>query len=129
MIDDEIESQLFDYLGGICKRLECNPLRVGGYKNHVHILCQLSKKITQAKLLEEVKKQSSKWIKTKGRQYADFYWQAGYGIFSVNPERLDSLVKYINNQRAHHSNKSFKEELIDHFTKYNMEYDERYIWE
>ena len=129
MIDDEIESQLFDYLGGVCKRLGCNPLRVGGYKNHVHILCQLSKKITQARLLEEVKKQSSKWIKTKGSQYKDFYWQGGYGIFSVNPERLDSLVKYINNQRVHHSKKSFKEELIDHFTKYNMEYDERYIWE
>ena len=129
MIDDEIESQLFDYLGGVCKRLECNPLRVGGYKNHVHILCQLSKKITQARLLEEVKKQSSKWIKTKGSQYKDFYWQGGYGIFSVNPERLDSLVKYINNQKEHHSKKSFKEELIDHFKKYGVEYDERYMWE
>ena len=129
MIDDRIESQLFNYIGGICKGLECNPLRVGGYRNHVHILCQLSKKITQAKLLEEVKKQSSKWIKTKGAEYTDFYWQAGYGIFSVNPKRLEALVKYISNQKEHHSKKSFQEELIDHLNKYGVEFDERYIWE
>jgi REP element-mobilizing transposase RayT len=66
LIDDSIKDPLFEYLGGICKGLECNPIQIGGHLNHVHILCLLSRKITQMKLLEEVKKQSSKWIKTKG---------------------------------------------------------------
>jgi putative transposase len=63
LIDDEIEASLYAYIGGICKGLECNPIKVGGYRDHVHILCLLSQKIAQMKLLEEVKKQSSKWVK------------------------------------------------------------------
>ena len=67
LITDSIKDELFNYLGGICKNLECNPIQVGGYKDHVHILCLLSKKITLMKLLEEIKSHSSKWIKTKSR--------------------------------------------------------------
>jgi REP element-mobilizing transposase RayT len=72
LIDDFISNSLFDYLGGICKGLDCNPVRVGGYSNHVHLLCLLSRKVAQMKLMEEIKKQSSKWIKTKGGAYSDF---------------------------------------------------------
>lgn len=93
LIDDQIENQLFEYLGGICRGLDCTPIQIGGYKDHVHILCQLSNKITQSKLLEEIKKRSSKWIKSKGTQYNNFYWQLGYGIFSVNPTQLDNVQK------------------------------------
>ena len=78
LIDETIEDSIFEYLGGICKGLDCNPVRVGGYKNHVHILCTLSRKISQMKLMKELKKQSSKWIKTKGANYYNFYWQDGY---------------------------------------------------
>jgi len=92
LIDKQIENKLYAYLGGICKGLECNPVQVGGHRNHVHILCLLSKKIAQMKLLEEVKKQSSKWMKTNGPDYADFYWQDGYAIFSVNPSEIDVLL-------------------------------------
>ncbi len=91
LIDKQIENKLYAYLGGICKGLECNPVQVGGHRNHVHILCLLSKKIAQMKLLEEVKKQSSKWMKTNGPEYTDFYWQDGYAIFSVNPAEIDVL--------------------------------------
>ncbi len=84
LIDDRIENSLYEYLGGICKGLECNPLKVGGHKNHVHLLCLLSRKVAQMKLLEELKKQSSKWIKTKDQAYSNFYWQDGYGIFSIH---------------------------------------------
>ncbi|WP_206196607.1 transposase [[Flexibacter] sp. ATCC 35103] len=80
-IDHNIQERLWQYLGGICKGLECNPIQIGGYKDHVHILCLLSKKINQMKLVEEVKKQSSKWIKTIDKNYVKFYWQDGYGIF------------------------------------------------
>jgi REP element-mobilizing transposase RayT len=127
-IDKNIENELWAYIGGICKNLECNPLRVGGHFDHVHICCLLSKKITQMKLLEEVKKESSKWVKTKGMQYEKFYWQDGYGIFSVSPSQLDKVVAYIDNQEEHHRKKTFQEELLAFLKKHNVEYDERYLW-
>ena len=129
LIDDTIESSLYEYLGGICKDLECYPVQVGGYKNHIHILCLLSRKIAQMKLLEELKKGSSKWIKTKGENYKNFYWQDGYGIFSVNPSEVDVVKNYIKNQKEHHNNMSFKDELRAYLKKYNVEYDERYVWD
>jgi putative transposase len=74
LIDKNVETALFEYLGGICKGMECYPLKVGGHKDHVHIACTLSRKVAQMALLEELKKQSSKWIKTKGEAYNKFYW-------------------------------------------------------
>ena len=129
LIDDNISEELWAYIGGICNGLECQPLRVGGHDDHVHICCQLSRKITQMKLLEEVKKASSKWIKTKGRRYSNFYWQDGYGIFSVNPHETDRVVEYIKNQREHHRKRTFQREFLAFLKKYKVEYDERYVWD
>ena len=128
-IDNNIEQELWAYIGGICKALECNPIRVGGYQNHAHICCLLSRTITQAKLLEEIKKESSRWIKTKGRQYSHFYWQDGYGIFSVNPSEIQKVVEYIDNQHKHHEKRTFKEEFLAFLKKYKTTYDERYLWD
>ena len=128
-IDDNIEEELFRYLGGICKNLECNPIIVGGHRDHIHILCLLSRKIALMKLIEEVKSHSSKWIKTKGNSYQKFYWQNGYGGFSVAPNQLEFVNKYILNQKEHHKNKTFKEEYIELLLENNIEYDEHYIWD
>ena len=113
----------------ICNELECYPVQVGGHNNHIHICCLLSKKITQIKLLEEIKKSSSKWIKTKGKKYEKFYWQDGYAVFSVNPFEVEKVVEYIKNQEEHHKKRTFQEELLAFLKKYNMEYDERYLWD
>jgi REP element-mobilizing transposase RayT len=129
LIDENIGSSLYEYIGGICKGMECNPVRIGGHKDHVHILCLLSRKVAQMKLVEEIKKQSSKWIKTKDEKYSQFYWQDGYGIFSVNPAETDKVVDYIINQYEHHKIKSFQEEFRAFLKKYNVEYDERYVWD
>jgi len=129
LIDDEIQQYLFDYLGGICKGLECNPVQVGGHLDHVHILCLHSRKIAQMKLLEEVKKRSSKWIKSKGEKYSEFYWQNGYGIFSVSPRDIEKTVAYIRNQKKHHKTMTFKEEYRKILKSYNVEYDEKYVWD
>ncbi len=129
LIDDNIETSLHEYLGGICKGLGCNPVRVGGYKEHVHILCLLSRKVAQMKLLEELKKQSSKWIKTKGKEYYGFYWQGGYGIFSINPSETDKVIEYIEKQHEHHKHKSFQDEFRAFLKKYKVEYDEQYVWD
>lgn len=128
-IDDEIKPRLFEYLGGICNGLECQALQVGGHDDHIHVLCLLSKKITQIKLMEEVKKSSSKWIKTIDEKYRNFYWQNGYGIFSVNPSETDVVINYIRNQKEHHRKHSFQDEFRAFLKKYRVEYDERYVWD
>jgi putative transposase len=129
IIGDEVKDELYDYVGGICKQWECNPIKIGGYYDHVHILCILSKKIALMKLLEEVKKGSSKWMKTKGHNYENFYWQDGYGAFSVNPSQVDVVVRYITNQYQHHGKTTFQDECRGIYQKYGMAYDERYVWD
>jgi putative transposase len=129
LIDDAIEPELFNYLGGICKALECDSVQVGGYRNHVHILCLLSRKIAQMNLLEEVKKRTSKWIKTRNSRYSDFYWQDGYGVFSVKPSDSERVAGYIRNQKEHHEKMTFKQELRKFLEKYHVDYDERYVWD
>jgi len=119
---------LWSYIGGLCRVRECNPIRVGGYNDHVHVCCLLSKKITQVKLLEGIKKESSQWVKMKGAQYRDFYWQDGYGIFSVNPSETTKVVEYIDNQHEHHKKHPFQEELVAFLKKYGVGYDERCLW-
>lgn len=129
LIDDAIKPELFAYLGGICQNLECHPVQVGGHDDHVHILCILSRKIALMKLVEEVKSHSSKWIKTKGEAYKNFYWQDGYGAFSVNPAETDVVKRYIENQAEHHRNKDFKTEFRAFLIKYHVEYNEKYVWD
>lgn len=129
LIHPPVEEELHAYLGGICNRLGCPVIKVGGYTDHIHILCMLSKKIALMKLLEELKSHSSKWIKTRGPEYKNFYWQDGYGAFSVNPSQVDIVIRYIANQHKHHSKKDFKNEYRVFLKKYNVEYDERYVWE
>ena len=128
-IDRGIKEELFSYLGGICKTLECNPVIVGGDKDHVHILCLLSRKIALMKLIEELKSHSSKWIKTKGQQYQKFYWQNGYGGFSVHPEQTDVVKNYILTQEEHHGKRTFKDEYRAFLKEYNINYDEQYLWD
>ncbi|MBS1571264.1 MAG: IS200/IS605 family transposase [Bacteroidetes bacterium] len=129
LITDSIKEELFNYLGGICKSLECNPIQVGGFNDHVHILCVLSKKIALMDLLEKVKSNSSKWIKTKGNEFSNFYWQSGYGAFSVNPTEIELVKNYIINQEEHHQKKNFQDEFLAFLNKYKIEYDEKYIWD
>ncbi|MCY7408718.1 MAG: IS200/IS605 family transposase [Chitinophagales bacterium] len=129
LINDAIEHELHAYLGGICKNLECHPIKVGGHVDHIHILCMLSKKIALMKLLEEVKSHSSKWIKTKGDEFANFYWQDGYGAFSLNPSEVEAVINYIANQKEHHSKKTFQDEYRVILKKYQVDYDERYVWD
>ena len=129
LIDDAIKPELFAYLGGICQSLECHPIQVGGHDDHVHILCILSRKIALMKLVEEVKKNSSKWIKTKGKAYENFYWQDGYGAFSVNPAEIHVVIRYIKNQAIHHQKRDFQNEFRAFLHKYRVEYDEKYVWD
>ena len=129
LIDEQIAPRLMEYLGGVCKQLNCIPIQIGGAKDNVHILCLLSKKITQIKLVEEVKKSSSKWIKTIAPSYRNFYWQDGYGIFSVNPSEVEVVIDYIKNQEEHHKKRTFQKEFLAFLKKYNIEFNEQYLWD
>ena len=128
-IHSPVEEELHAYLGGVCKNLECHPIKIGGYTDHVHILCMLSKKIALMKLLEDVKSDSSKWIKKMGKDYANFYWQDGYGAFSVNPKNVEDVILYIQNQHVHHQQQDFQDEYRGFLKRYKVEYDERYVWD
>jgi putative transposase len=129
LIHPPYEDDLHNYIGGVCNKLECSTIKIGGYTDHIHILCMLSKKIALMKLLEEIKGHSSKWMKNNNASLKDFYWQNGYGAFSINPSQIDTVIAYIANQREHHSKKTFQEEYRGFLKKYNMEYDERYVWD
>ena len=129
LISADIQEELFNYLGGICKTLECYPVKVSGHIDHVHVLCLLSPKVALTKLLEELKSHSSKWIKTQGEYFRNFYWQNGYGAFSVNPTETEVVENYILNQKEHHRKRSFQEEYLAFLKKYNVTYDERYLWD
>ena len=128
LIKEPMENELHAYLGGVCNNLECQAIKTGGTSDHVHILCMLSKKIALIKLLEEVKSYSSKWIKTMGEEYKNFYWQDGYGAFSVNPAEVEVVINYIANQKEHHSRKTFQEEYVAFLEKHRVAYDERFLW-
>lgn len=129
LIHPPVEEELHSYLGGICKNLGCQPLKVGGYTDHIHMLFMLSQKVALMKLVEEVKSHSSKWVKTKGEEYRNFYWQDGYGAFSVNPRQVDRVIAYIANQKEHHVKKTFQDEYRGFLKRYNVDYDERYVWD
>lgn len=124
-----IETELHSYIGGVCNSLESQTIIVGGYVDHIHILCLLSKKLALVDLVQRVKSHSSKWVKTKGNAFSNFFWQDGYGAFSVNPSQVDRVINYIQNQHEHHKKKTFQEEFRSFLEKYGVEYDERYVWD
>lgn len=128
-IQSPYEAELHQYLGGICSEMDCTPIQVGGYTDHIHILCLLSKKVTLIKLIEEIKSHSSKWMKTKDESLSNFYWQDGYGAFSVNPSETDKVIAYILHQHEHHRKITFQDEYRAFLKKYKIEYDERYVWD
>ena len=129
LIQPEIENELYAYMASICNASDCHAHQIGGVQNHIHIACNLSRTISVSKLLEEAKKSSSKWIKTKGAAYQNFAWQNVYGAFSLGMSQLSTVKQYIAQQKKHHKHKTFQEEFREFLNRYKVEYDERYVWD
>jgi REP element-mobilizing transposase RayT len=129
LADAAIRDEMHHYFGGICNNLECPILRVGGVADHVHILCRFGRTISVAELVQEVKRESSKWVKTKSDLLRDFHWQNGYGAFSASPAHVEPLRSYVATQEEHHRTVSFLDELRGLLKKYGLEWDERYVWD
>src|SRR5436190_6596400 len=108
----DIRERLWAYQSRILQNLECNSITIGGAQDHVHILCNLTKKFPRAKVLEILKKDSSKFVKTLGANLRGFYWQDGYGLFSVSPSHFERVKKYILNQEEHHKKETFQDEYL-----------------
>src|ERR1051326_6759694 len=128
-LDPSIRPRMHAYLATVCRDCGCEAYRVGGVADHVHIAARMGRTISQADLLEKIKKTSSAWIKTQGKQFQSFFWQSGYGSFSIGQSQLDDLIRYVNNQETHHRTKTFQEEYRELLLKYNVEFDERYVWD
>jgi REP element-mobilizing transposase RayT len=125
----ESDTELYPYLASIFKAMKSPALVINGTSDHLHTLCSLSRVVTIADLVEEVKTESSKWIKTKGSEFQNFHWQSGYGAFSVSQSQVASVKRYIGGQKEHHRRVSFQDEYRKFLKAYEVEYDERYVWD
>ena len=123
----DIRERVWAYQSRILQNLECNSITIGGVADHVHVLCNLTKKFPTAKVVEILKKDSSKFIKTLG--VPAFHWQDGYGLFGVSPSRFEAVRKYILDQAERHKKETFQEEYLRILKKYRAPYDERYLWD
>lgn len=127
-IHKEDRDILYAYIGTVLKYLQSVPIMIGGTGNHVHVLCVMSKNIALAKLMEDIKRHSSRWVKNIGEHYRSFSWQGGYATFSVSQSLVERTKKYIENQEEHHKRINFQEELILFLKEYNIDYNENYLW-
>lgn len=128
-IPAELRGELHAYLAEACRALGCDAFRVGGTRDHVHIACSLPRTMSVAKLLEEIKKTSSAWMKARDPRCRDFAWQAGYGAFSLGHSQLKALKRYIDAQVEHHRSRAFRDELVELLQRYEIAYDESYLWD
>jgi REP element-mobilizing transposase RayT len=113
----------------IVRGLACPFVAVGGPDDHAHLLLDLGKQITPPALVEAVKKESSKFVKTLGPAHAGFHWQRGYGMFSVGPTQKAAVQRYVEGQEEHHRRQTFQEEFRAFLDRYGIGYDERYVWD
>ncbi len=126
--DSAVREQVYAYLAGICKNQKSPALIIGGVEDHVHLLCRLGKTIDISTLVRELKSDSSEWIKNKSL-VRDFYWQTGYGAFSISPGHVEPLKAYIANQEEHHRRESFQDEFRRLCQLYGLDLDERFAWD
>lgn len=120
-------TDLHAYLATVARNQGCECFRVGGTADHVHLAIGLSRTITIADLISELKTSSSQWMKTQGA--SAFAWQRGYGAFTLGKSDLDALIRYIANQDEHHRKVDFRDELRAILKRYGVEYDEQYLWD
>ena len=126
----EIRDALYGYQAGIYKNLHSPALIIGGTEDHVHALFLLSKNHPLSDVVQAVKKDSSKWMKTaQGTGNRDFQWQRGYAGFSVSQSNIEDVKRYIQNQVEHHRKMSFQDELRIMFRQHGIDFDERYVWD
>lgn len=129
IITDVVRVPLHGYMATVLKNLGCAPVLINSVEDHAHLLFDLSRTVAISRAVEDVKKASSKWIKTQGPEFLDFAWQAGYGAFAVSESNVDAVREYIANQREHHARKTFQQDYIQLLERHQIAFDERYLWD
>ena len=129
LLDDSIRPRVHAYMATVARDCGCPFAHVGGPNDHVHILLDVGKAMKLIDTIRKLKQESSKFVKNMDSGCRDFYWQKGYGAFSVSPQYKQQVVDYIDSQIEHHKHTSFKDELINFLKKYEIDYDERYMWD
>jgi REP element-mobilizing transposase RayT len=127
-ISDPIREQLHAYMGGILREVGVLPLMIGGTSDHVHLLTRIPSDLAIADCVRVLKANSSKWVKGKWREKRMFAWQAGYSAFSVSESNRAAVLRYIQDQVAHHTKRSFQDEFITLLQKHGVEFDDRFVW-
>ena len=129
LITDAVRPSLHAYMATVLRNSGCPAVLINSMPDHVHILFELGRTVTVSSSVEEVKTNSSKWLKTQGPEFSRFAWQTGYGAFSVSESNVAAVRDYIANQAEHHQVKSFQEEYLAFLTKHGVAFDERYVWD
>jgi REP element-mobilizing transposase RayT len=128
-ITDDIRPHLHAYMATVLQNLGATPVLINSVEDHVHLLFDLGRTTSVSKAVEDVKKSSSKWIKTQGAEFAGFAWQGGYGAFAVSESNVEAVRQYIANQREHHRKKTFQEEFRQFLKRHRIPFDEKYVWD
>jgi len=128
-LDDGLRTDLHSYIGGIVDRFRGTLLRANSVADHIHLLILHPRTCAPADLVQEIKTGSAKWLKSKDGKYTSFHWQSGYGMFSISPSHVAALTAYIDDQAEHHKKVTFQEEYRRLLSRYEVEYDERYVWD
>ena len=129
LITEEIKPDLSLYLTGIARNLNSSVFAINVMPEHVHILLNLNKSTSLSKLVQELKQGSSRWLNASGKLNTSFHWQKGYAAFSVSQSGMGQVVEYIEQQEVHHRKLNFQDELTALLRRYEIEYDERYLWD
>jgi len=128
-LDADVRPRVHAYLATVIRSIDSAFVVVGGVADHVHLLFDMGKMHAPVEFVEQVKRESSKFVKTMGPAYSHFYWQRGYAMFSVSPTHLADAEQYVRNQDEHHRKKSFQEEFREFLDRYSIVYDQRYVWD
>jgi REP element-mobilizing transposase RayT len=128
-INDEWRDDLHAYIGGVIRRHGSNLLAAGSVEDHIHLLFPMPRTVSVSELVKEIKSGSSRWIHDAPTRPRDFYWQSGYGVFSLSPGHKEAALQYIASQREHHRTTSFQDEYRKLLVKYEIGYDEKYVWD
>jgi REP element-mobilizing transposase RayT len=128
-IPDEIRADLHAYIGGILNQLGCSPVEINSEPDHAHLLFVMTRTETLSNIAGKIKKSSNDWLRTRGASFARFYWQGGYGAFSVSQSAVEDVRGYIRNQREHHKQVSFQDEFRAFLKRYEIDFNEQYVWD
>jgi len=127
-ITAEIRPRLWEYLGGIVRGERGIPIEVGGTDDHVHLLVTLRQDQALSEFLKKLKAGSSKWVHETFPDSRGFWWQTGYGAFTVSHSGIDAVKAYILTQEEHHKERTFQEEFLTLLVKHEIAFDEKYLW-